>query len=238
MATLTQADFERVPGPARAYRNKKTGKVISRRQYQNLSGVSFEAKAKANREKDAAAQLARPAKGRSSVRKLSKEMQADIVKARQEAKESKAAAERARKEETKRLRKVEQMKKKKIHRKKIRPQLLRSGNMGERIAFETYEDYLEAIDEAKRSGVVFAYGLGWSGVDSRDLRELDVTVLRLTALSSVLGEEEFDEIMEESQLEKPYMDFLHYWMHVAFKREYADKRKAKRRANASRKGKR
>lgn len=184
----------------REFINEATGQVLSRRQFDKLRGIFYEQKAAENKKKDEAAQLLRPAKGRKSARKAAEPEKAKRVI---EARATKAKA-------------------KKIHRKKITRNLLTPGNMGERIEFETYDDYVEAWQEMQRiKSDIAGYGLGINMVDTRTGRVLNSTVFHLMTPTTFIDEDEFESEMQAELESKLYAEFLSYFMHVAFSRVYA-----------------
>lgn len=215
--------FKRLPGRSERFINTVTGEEISRRKYDQIRrGLSNEQLRDINRATEPEKQLARPARGRSSAIKLAPEIRSDVVAARREAAQLKAERELIQKEKRKLQRKIETSKNKKVRRKKIRKQLLTPGHMGERISFNDYAELLEALSEAKKSGVVFAYGLGWHGIDERTGIYRDVTVMTMTAIGDKISEDEFEEQMQDSMETKSYLIFLNYWMHVAFSKKFAE----------------
>jgi hypothetical protein len=215
--------FRRLPGRSERFINEATGEEISRRKYDTIRrGLSNEQLRDINRAQNPEISLARPARGRTSAIKLAPEIRADIAAARREAEEQRKQREKQIKETAKLQRKIESAKNKKVRRKKVRKQLLKPGQMGSRIAFNDYDEYTEALDEARKTGVVFAYGLGWHGIDERTGRTLDVTVFTLTSVRTTYDEDEFETAFEESQESKSYMIFLNYFMHIAFSKSFAE----------------
>jgi len=223
------ANFERVPGPARQYRNTDTGEIISRRKYlEQKRGVSNEMFAKMNAVTNPELAALRPARGRKSALKLSKTEQELIAQARLEDK----LRQREIREEAKKKREIEKLLKKRgtkkqIKRRRITGALLQPGRMGRRIPFETYDDYVEMFKEAKAGGKVKFYGLGMQGYHENTGQELDITVFTMRTLTRPIPEDEFFAVMEEALEERLYFVFTNYWMHLAFSKEYAAQRAAK-----------
>ena len=217
--------FKSLGGTSNKYLNIATGETISRRQYDKLKrpGFTDESLAKLKKSIDEKAQLSRPARGRTSIKKIAPDVREDIAEIRKEFADSKAQAIKQTKAEKKLQSSIERQKNKKVRRKKIRKQLLKPGQSGTRIAFSDYEEYLEAMSEAKRIGnIVFGYALGWHGVDERDGLAKDVTVMTMTSFrDGPISEEEFEEMFSDSIEEKSYLIFLNYFMHVGFSKVFA-----------------
>lgn len=217
--------FQRVKstGNNERFINTETGIEISRRAYDKIRrGLSNEQLRDINAEIEPEKQLARPARGRSSALKAPAEVRRDIVAARKEEQTQRKRREAELKEQQKITNKIEREKARKVKRKVIRKQLLVPGRMGARISFNDYSEYLDAVKEAKKSGVVFSYSLGWHGVDERTGLTRDVTVFTGASVNLIRGEDEFDAEFEASIEEKSYMIFLNYWMHVAFSKSFAE----------------
>lgn len=225
MATLLPG-FKYLGGTARRYLNTATGEILSRRKYdETVRGrMSYEAIAKANKEKDELAQLARPARKRSSIQKLAPEIKAEIAKARQEDKRAREKLEKQLKEELKLNRLIERKKNKKVRTPKFSPRLLRPGTLSRRIPFSEYSQLVELFNGAKKSKVVFGYMVGIAGVDSRTGKELDAMLMpALRGLDRVISEGDFDDSVEIFLNEKLYFIPLHFFVHFSFTREYAKK---------------
>lgn len=239
MASLLQfhkrSDFRRVKGSGKTERfiSLITGKEVSRRvRDETLNRVSYEKKAIANKAINEAEQLARPAKGRTSARKLAPAIKADIVKARKEEKQRKAQTAALEREQKAMDRRAQQLRGKKVAPPKvINGATLRAGTMGRRINFNDYDEYLTLFEQAKKSKLVFLYGLGWTGIDLRTSRELGVTVFPMRDFGKPITKARFHGEFQQSVEDKSYMEFLHYWMHLAFDIKYA-------RTKAERAGKR
>ncbi len=217
-------DWQAVKGTARNYKNIKTGEVLSRRQFDKLRGISYETKAKINKAKNEKLQLLRPARGRKSALKLDSELKEAVATARKDRADALAEKKLIEAETKKQNTKFMRAMNKKIPTPKISKQSLKTGHMGVRKAFSSYEQYVELLTEAQRLGVIFMYGLGWTGVSDRDGQvgeTRDVTVFKMADVKLMRSEEEFNEAFEESILEKQYMHFRNYFMHFGFDKEYA-----------------
>lgn len=238
MASLIQT-FQRVKGSGKRERfiNLLTGEEVSRRQRdQAVKQITYEKKAIANKAINEAEQLARPAKGRTSARKMAPAIKADIVKARKEEKQRKVQVAAAEREQRAMDRRAQQLRGKKVNTPKvINAQTLRAGTMGRRINFNNYEEYLDLFEKAKKSKLVFLYGLGWTGIDLRTSRELGVTVFPMRDFGKPITKARFDGEFQQSVEDKSYMEFLHYWMHLAFDIKFA-REKAQRAGKRKPKG--
>lgn len=220
-------DWQVIKGTARNYKNVKTGEVLSRRQFDKLRGISYETKAKTNKAKNEKLQLLRPARGRKSALKLDRDLQEAVATARKD-RLAELAEKKIIEAETKKLNsKFMRAMNKKTPTPKISKQSLKTGHLGVRKPFSSYEQYVELLTEAQRLGVIFMYGLGWTGVSDRDGQvgeTRDVTVFKMADIKLMRTEEEFNEAFEESILEKQYMHFRNYFMHFGFDKEYARER--------------
>lgn len=211
------------------YINLVTGEEISRRQYverrRKASGSSFitnEQLAQHNREINRAAQLARPARKRKSVAKLSEAKKKEVITKRVKESLKKETREREQKAQRQVDRRVERAKTKKIKVKKFSKRLLKPGMMGARVAFNEYEDYLELRNDAEKSKVVFAYSLGLNGVDIRTGLASTPTIFRMQTVRTVIDRDTFMSEMEAFiENKSSYFLFLSYWIHFAFAREFA-----------------
>lgn len=221
-------DFRRLKRGS--YINDLTKEVISQRQYYKLKrgGLNNEQLAKLNVAIDEATQLARPARGRSSVLKIVPEIRADIIAARKEQKERKKADTILKRELLKSEKALEKHRNKKIKKRNITNQMLRPGRQGVRVAFEDYSDYVRMFEQGKKNGNIFAYGLGWHGVDIRpgipaSKIGKDITVFNLRTFDRPLSEDKFNNAFSGSVDAYSYMEFVSYWIHLAFSVEYAAK---------------
>lgn len=218
--------FKPLGGKSRNYVNEKTGEILSRRQFDKLRDIFYEKKAAENRAKDQLEQLARPAKGRKSVRKVAPAFKKSIVEARAEKQAEEIAAEKARKDMAAKIRTVKRKTSKKVHVKKVRDQLLVAGRIGSRIPFNTYAEYVDLWKQIQKMGdKVFAYGLGITYIVTEERNEVgqerDVTVFTMMAAKDFVDKEDFDEIMREDMQERSYLKFAHFWMHIAYSTKFA-----------------
>lgn len=205
--------------------NTETGEEISRRQYQNIvKGISFEAKAQQNKKESLAKSLARPARGRTKAATQQE------IEQRLE-----LAASRAEIQNRTRLERKAAQKGRKKRIKTIRPQLLKSGHMGERIPFYDYEDYETLMGQMGQmiggKRLITAYGVGIVGVDERTGQELTATLFTLRSPKMWIDEDELEAETEDFIYSHPYFIFSHYFMHLAFNVDYAESRAKKSKRN-------
>lgn len=218
--------FKPLGGKSRNYVNEKTGEILSRRQFDKLRDIFYEKKAAENKAKDQLEQLARPAKGRKSVRKVTPAFKKSIVEARAEKQAEEIAAEKARKDMAAKVRMVQRRAAKRIHVKKIRDQLLEAGRVGARIPFNTFAEYVDLWKQIQKMGEkIFAYSLGITYIVTEERSEVgqerDVTVFTLMVAKDFIDEEEFDEAMRADMQERTYLKFAHFWMHLKFGNKFA-----------------
>jgi len=218
--------FVPLGGKSRRYLNTETGETISRRQYFKLmSGLSFEEKAKRNREKDLAVALARPARGRTKAT-----TQEEIELRLQVAQEAAEMKRRAK------LEKKARQKSRTIKRKKIRPQLLKAGHRAARIAFSDWSEFKdirrEMLEQKAPNGkrLITSYGLGVAGIDERTGNEIHATLVTLQSPKVDISEDEAIEMLDIFMESRPYFIFLHWWVHLHFDIDYAEQKAKKARA--------
>lgn len=226
MATLP--GFKRLPGRSERFLVVATGQEISRRKYDLIRrGLSNEQLAKINAVAEPEEQLARPARGRTSVRKLAPEIKKDIVNVRKEFREKKKQIAAQEKEEAKLARRIETIKGKKVKVKKFTTAMLKAGHYGRRLAFNTHEDYETLYADAKKSGKVIFYGLGMDGYDERTGTHIPVTVFTMRAFDGLISRDDFYDAMNDYLESRPYYIFVSFFMHLAFSREFAEDRMRK-----------
>ncbi len=218
--------WEYLGGKSQRYREIATGREISRRQYDKLDGqLSYEKKAAHNKIINPELSAIRPARGRKSYLKSEEWAKKEIAEQRIEAQRLKK--EKAEKE--KQQRKVERanvrLSNKKVRVKKVKKHLIPKGQIGWRIAFNEYSELETLLDEAKKTNVIFAYGLGFVGVDTRIGELRSITVFRLRPINRGVDEDEFNEAMAEAIEEYSYMMPSHYFVHFAIDKNFAASRK-------------
>lgn len=213
-------------GKSRRYLDTETGKELSRRQYQNsVKGISFEAKAKANKAADLGKALARPARGRTKASTQTE------IENRLEAARIQATTKNYNRLANKAAREAKSVKVK-----TIRPQLLKTGHRAERIPFSTYAQYEALLKQANTvkapngKRLITSYGMGIVGYDERTGKELTATLITLQSPRVKMSEEEFDEETENFIESHSYFIYSHHYLHLHFDTEYAESRLKKARA--------
>lgn len=214
--------FKSLGGKSRNYLDTLTGATVSRRQRDKIErAVNYEALAKQNKQKDLAAALARPARGRTKA-----------VTQREIETRLEAAQEAATQAQHKRLTKKADAASKRIKVKQIRPQLLKTGHRAARIPFQTYEQYVELLKQMNAQKLpngrrlIFSYGLGIVGFDERTERELTATLVTLQSPKVKISAREFQQLTDDFLAEKMYFIFSHYFLHLHFDTDYAEARLA------------
>jgi hypothetical protein len=222
----------RIPGAARQYQNTETGEILSRRQYDQRFGrlakagiKSNEAQALKNREENLEAQLARPARGRESVKKYSPETQRAILEGRKQFAKQKAETEATQK-------KIRAMKARANRApKKVTDRLLQAGRIGKRYDVPlNYEAIHDAVSSA-RSAHVVAYGVGLNGIDSRNGQEISYWYRRsrfggMMSIDDDFTRTDFTRMIEQAN-EKGYFVPVSAFVHFAFDKDYAASKKEK-----------
>ena len=222
----------RLSGAARNYQNTETGEVLSRRQYDQRFGrlakagiKSNEEQASKNREQNLEAQLARPARGRESVRKYGEETQRAIIEGRKQFAKQK--------QETEAMQKKIRAMKARANRapKKVSDRLLQAGRIGKRFDVPlNYEAIRDVIESAKGSHVV-AYGVGLNGIDSRTGAEISYWYRRsrfggMMDIGTSFTHADYAAMMEQAN-EKGYFVPVSAFVHLAFDKDYAAHKKEK-----------
>lgn len=218
--------WEYLGGKTRRYKNTLTGQEISRRQYdQMVNPTTYEKKAAHNKAINLEKAVLRPARGRKSYVKSQDWIQKEIAAQRIEAAEKKKAASAAAKKERELTRTVQRKKTKTVKTRKVAKRYLPKGKLGWRIPFADYDQYVKLLEDARATGVVHIYGLGFTGVDVRLGVEKSVTVFRMRSISMVESEDEFYETMQDAQNEYSYLEFMHYYIHLAIDKDFVASRK-------------
>lgn len=213
MAGTILPGFKALGGKDRNYVDLKTGAVISRRQYDKLRGIYYEAKAEANKAADEGRQLLAPARGRKSARKKTAEE-----------KEREVTARKAAKEKAELAKKIEAQKRRKFKRRKLTKKSLVPGRMAVRMNLSGYDDYVAAMTDAKGLGieVVNGYALGVIVVDTETgkLKYFFTMNLRWMGDKILTEDQFFEEVSrEESSSSGPTVG---YFIHFAYAQKYAE----------------
>ena len=217
--------WERIAGSARRYRNTVTGEILSRRQYDQLTkGITYEQKAKDNKQRNLKEALARPARGRTKARtEQEKEIRLDLEYKRQEIARTTALEKKA----------AQRAKKTRV--KKIRPQLLKTGHRAARVDFTTYEEYAEYVEQMNAvklpngMRLITSYGIGIVGYDERTGRELGATLVPLQSPRVKLNENDLEQVTDDFLEQKSYFMYSHHYLHLHFNKQYAEGRLEKAR---------
>lgn len=213
--------FKPLGGKSRQFLNTETGEILSRRQYDKLRGILYEAKAEANKRADLAASLARPAKGRKKAESRAEaELRAEAEKIRRQIEEEEKQKKKLLRAATSRAHKAKP--------KVIRKAMLKAGHRAERVDFtqyEQYENYIKQMRETKLANgrrLVSSYAIGIVGYDERDEKELGATLNGLMLPNVVFTEYELRELSDDFILSRPYFVFSHYFLHLHFDKAYAE----------------
>lgn len=204
--------FVTLPGKSKRVRNVKTGEEMSRRQYLQryvTGGETLEKRARESKEKNPEAFYSKTARGRKSVRGLDEESKkVELSKRAEKDLEARLEKELARKP----------------HIKKFSTRHLKPGTSAYRTPFYTRDDLMVLLSDARKSGKVFSYGLGISGIDDRDLRRYDVFVLPLTDINYSIPKDKFTKRVNDVLAEKTYFLPRNFWVHFHFRSDYVKKR--------------
>lgn len=213
-------DWLRVPGGSRRYALRSNPDItISRRQFDEHYGAvraygTYEKKAKHKaREPEA---LLRPARGRTSARKLSPaEKEIELGRRRVSAKEAATVKridrERGKAHKYPRSIDLRTFKKGKIHRTIELP-----------VSLEAVETVRAA---AAKSRIVFGYYVGANMIDLRSGERISFAAFGLRDVHMAFTRRDFDELMKKVE-EKTYAELISLWIHLTLKSAVAKDRNA------------
>lgn len=211
-------DWRRVPGAQRRYALKSNPDItISRRQFDEHYGAvrafgTYEKKAKHKATEPEA--LLRPARGRTSARKLTPtEKEVELGRRRVAAKESATMKriERERSKQHKHPRTIDlrTFKKGKIHRTIELP-----------VSFDAVENTRAA---AAKSRIVFGYYVGVNMIDLRSGQRISFAAFGLRDIHMAFKPSDFDKLIKKAQ-EKTYAELVSLWIHLTLKSAVATDR--------------
>ena len=219
---MALSDWVRLGGKSQRYKNRKTGEEISRRQYDKLkSPLSYEARAKHNKLLNPGEQLLRPARGRKSYRRAPEWQRAEILEQRKAQKAAREKEREAKKQTRKIERDTKRLENKKIRVRSVKKHLIPKGRIAWRIPFKSYSDLIKLINDARATGVIFAYGLGMIGVDTRIGVERPIWVVPYMSIKDTISEREFDAVMQEALDAHSYMTLGGYFIQLAIDKNFA-----------------
>lgn len=232
--------FKRLPGGAEKVQNLITGEIISDRQYKKLSRlanplsplgpngakvVSNEALAKFNRQVSPKEAIARPARGRASLRKSDEALREELIQKRLDEAAKVKREKEAESARSKIAKRVEAAKKKKIKSRKVTTagfkKNKRTGirNLAAQYQFTDEDELQELYGEAKRIRGIKYWGIGISGVDERSAQRLDAWLWGLADFSYDPEDIDLEGLTEDFLERKPYFIFTNWYVH--FKRDKA-----------------
>lgn len=210
-------DWQRVRGDkARRYVNKKTGVVISRRQFLQHYGKAqafgtLEKRAKYYSKSDK--QLLRPARGRKSALRVIESEKTAIAARRRLERQEKAADKKIEKE----------LKRKRRTPKKISVSNFKKGKISRNIELDVDYSEIERVRlEAKKSGIVFGYLVGANMITEMG-EDRTFTTIKLRSISKSFKREEFDSMLETVQ-QMSYATLVSLFVHLSLSIDVARKR--------------
>lgn len=193
---FTKSDWKPEGGKSRNFVNKKTGEVISRRQYDKHYGAirafgSYEEKAKHFKDIQGGAQLLKPARGRKSKIKALGEERERAIQDRRKLQQQ-IAADRKIQRASRRHPKPPQ----RITRRSFKP------NHRTR-AYElpiNYDAVVSTINAGRRSGLVFGYLVGVNLIDMRDGSPRTYTYGTLRHINKAFTQGDYEKMLDEVSL--------------------------------------
>lgn len=227
MATKLLPGFKYLGGKTRRYLNTITGEEISRRQYDKLVNpvISYEKKAAHNKAINPKAAILKPARGRKSYVNAPDWVKEEIAESRLEAEKTRKETEAAIKKGNKAERDTTRLSAKKVKVKKVRKHLIPKNRIGWRLAFNTWDELNTMVKDAKATGVIFAYALGFVGVDSRIGVLRPVMLQGFKSINNIISEQEFYELMGDAIAQYTYMKLAYYFVQFAIDKKFVAGRK-------------
>lgn len=231
--------FVSLKNKKREYLDTTTGEVVSKRFRDTTLRSQFSEKRVSNEAAAAMAKrttpelaVSRPARGRTSLLKKTQTEREFIAAARIEAEQKKIEQHKAVLAENARLRMLARKANKKVTRKNISARLLKAGRTGARVPFNSYEEYLIMLEQAKKVKEITFYGLGMTGFNENTGEEYNITVFTMEYIKNKpIKPEVFEEEYRDAIESRVYFVFQYYWMFLAFDKKFAaskrDKAKAK-----------
>lgn len=225
--------YTRIAGGAERVRTP-TGAEISDRAYKKIarevSGltpinekgqkiVSNEALAKFNRQVNPTESIARPARGRKSLRKADEALKAEAARSRLELEAAKKRAAKELQAQRDVARKVERAKRKKVRTRRVSAQgFTKDKRSGERrraaqYDFTSFDELEELYEQAKGSYGIKFWGVGIRGVDERSGKHLDAWLYGLMDFSYEPDEEQLEDETVDFLERKPYFIFTSWYVH-------------------------
>ncbi len=207
-------------GTSRNFIDLDTGEVLSRRQFDKRFGAlaregfkTYEQKAAAAAKREGYEQLAKPARGRSSVRKVQGPMRADIITARIEQAKEKEIAKAERRLSNKKARTP-----KSLSIKNFKP-----GKMGRTFRVElSYDAIRDFIAAASKYKGAFSYNVGIEFFDTRTGKTGAANVVKGRAFSVPFDEGDWEEL-EEWDNEHSYAQAAFAYVYIALKKAVYEK---------------
>lgn len=227
MATKLLPGFKYLGGKTRRYLNEITGEEISRRQYDKLvnPAITYEKKAAHNKVLNAKAAILRPARGRKSYVNAPDWVKEEIAESRIEAEKSRKQKEQEIKKAHKAERDTTRLTGKAVKVKKVRKHLIPKNRIGWRLPFNNYSELKTMVQDAKATGVIFAYALGFVGVDSRIGVLRPVMLAGFKSINNLVSEDEFYEMMDDAIAQYTYMKLAYYFVQFAIDKKFVKSRK-------------
>lgn len=213
-----RSDWRRVPGATRRYVNVNNPDItISRRQYDIHYGAaskygSYERKAKAKSHEAEA--LLRPARGRTSARKLSPVER-----------EVEAGRRRVAKQERDTEQKIARLRGQK-HKSptKIDLRSFKRGKIYRRITVDVSHAAVENVRaSAARSGLVFGYYVGANLIDDKTGEPRTISAFPLRDIDMPFTRKDFNKLIKKIN-EKSYATLVSLWIHLTLKQAVAKNR--------------
>lgn len=203
-------------GSSRRYEEIATGKTISRHAYDKLvTGMTHRQKAAHNKLINPELAALRPARGRKGYIKAEDWVKKEIAEQRLEAAKLKKKLEEEAKAAAKIERDTQRLIARKVKLKTIKKRYFPKGRIAWRVAFSTYSDYLTLLKQARETKAIFAYGLGYVGVDNRTATYRPVTVMTMESISKTVSRKDFSAMMAKSLMNYAYIRLAHYFIHLA-----------------------
>lgn len=213
-----RSDWRRLPGAQRRYVSIHNPDVtISRRQFDEHYGSaasygSYERKARAKSKEPEA--LARPARGRTSARKLSP--------AQREVELQRRKVEKQETETTKKIQRLQGKQRKYPHTIDLRS--FKKGKVFRRVELPVDYSAVESVRAAAaKSRIVFGYYVGANMIDDRSGEPRVFSLFGLRDINMPFTHKDFNNLLKKAR-EKSYASLVSLWIHLTLKSDVATKR--------------
>ena len=218
MANFVLDEWKRTTG--RKFQNKKTGEIITRRQYDKQRDIKFEEKAAKNKAKNFYEQILRPARGRKSALKLAPEQKKIEAHKREENLKDKLIEKDL----------LKSTKHSKIP-KTINKRSFKAGYKGRRFLVDFSADAVnELLSVARKYKGALGYTVAVVFVDERTGKQGAFELGGLRAFDMSFTDDDFLDAIDQIRYKKSYIIAKKFSVYIALKYEVYEELDTKRKA--------